>query len=303
VCGWDFSPALVGSQEEARRDHETRLAAARAAWQEKIRRGEAQPFRGGGGLPEADGEEYTNSIGMVFVPIPAGSFVRRGSPNIFDEVDFTVTLSQPFYLGKYPVTQEQWVAVMETRPPPLFVQRLLGRMKKAKGLNPSQFRGRHRPVENVSWDDAQEFIQLLNQKEGCARYRLPTDAEWEYACRAGSTWMNNGKDYAWCKENSENETHPVGEKKPNAWGLHDMIGNVSEWVQDWCGAYPGESVTDPAGPSSGSHRVLRGGNWACDLMHCDNPDSLPYSRQYGPSGSSPKYAHCTVGFRLAFFPE
>ena len=110
------------------------------------------------------------------------------------------------------------------------------------------------PVERVSWDDVQEFIGRLNALEGEVRYRLPTEAEWEYAARAGTSGDRYGGDLdaiAWYRENSEGRTHPVGQKAPNAFGLHDMLGNVFEWVQDWYGAYPGGSVTDPRGPGPG----------------------------------------------------
>ena len=162
-----------------------------------------------------------------------------------------VTISQPFYLGKYPVTQGEWEAVM--------------------GENPSRYTGDpNRPVESVSWNNVQEFIDKLNERESGRRwrYRLPTEAEWEYACRA---WMTTeysfGDDpsqlgeYAWYYDNAGSTTHPVGQLKPNPWGLHDMHGNVWEWVQDWCGLYSSDAVTDPQGPGAGEYRVLRGGSF------------------------------------------
>jgi formylglycine-generating enzyme required for sulfatase activity len=144
------------------------------------------------------------------------------------------------------------------------------------GNNPSQFRGDpNRPVENVSWEDVQEFLRRLNAKEGGTQYRLPTEAEWEYAARAGSTTAYSFGDnsdrlgeYAWYAENSGGTTHPVGQRKPNAWGLYDMHGNVWEWVQDWYGNYPAEAATDPQGPASGSERVGRGGDWHGGAGHC-----------------------------------
>src|SRR5262249_32428411 len=156
------------------------------------------------------------------------------------------TISQPFYLGKYAVTQEQWEKVM--------------------GTNPSYFTGdSNRPVEQVSWEDVQYFIWRLTAKEDGASYRLPTEAEWEYACRDGSTASycfgddpSELGEYAWYKENAGGQPHPVGRLKPNAWGLYDMHGNVFEWVQDWYGEYAPESVTDPRGPTLGSSRVVRG---------------------------------------------
>ena len=161
-----------------------------------------------------------------------------------------MTITKPFYLGKYEVTQEQWEAVM--------------------GSNPSNFKGPKNPVEQVSWDDCQEFLDKLNAKAGGqgGKFVLPTEAQWEYACRAGSTgkfcFGDDEKqlgEYAWYDENSDSKTHPVGEKKPNAWGLYDMHGNVWEWCQDWYGAYGAEAVDDPSGPTTGSGRVFRGGGW------------------------------------------
>jgi formylglycine-generating enzyme required for sulfatase activity len=137
------------------------------------------------------------------------------------------------------------------------------------------FKGADRPVEMVSWNDIQEFIRKLNAKEGHSRYRLPTEAEWEYAARAGSRgWYcfghdkNQLGDYAWYEANSEVETHPVGQKKANAWGLYDMHGNVWEWVQDWVDKYRGDSVVDPQGPPVGKYRVFRGGGWYYHANAC-----------------------------------
>jgi formylglycine-generating enzyme required for sulfatase activity len=213
----------------------------------------------------------TNSIGMKFVLIPAGTF-QMGSPTgepgrTTHGRQHRVTISQPFYLQTTEVTQGQWQRVM--------------------GDNPSLFKkcGENCPVENVSWDDAQKFIRKLNQMEKTDKYRLPTEAEWEYACRAGSTgeWCfgDNEADlgeYAWYNENSEKQTHPVGQKKPNAWGLYDMHGNVWEWCQDWYGEYPAGPVTDPKGPDSGEKRVLRGGSWvdSARLARSANRDYLSY---------------------------
>jgi formylglycine-generating enzyme required for sulfatase activity len=197
-------------------------------------------------------ESFTNSIGMEFVLIPAGSFTMGADKNFEDADDdetppHRVTISKPFYLGKYEVTQTQWEAVMRD--------------------NPSRFKGPNNPVEQVSWKDAQVFIKRLNEKEGHDRYRLPSEAEWEYTARAGTTGPYSFGDnagllgrYAWYIKNSGDKTHPVGQKKPNAWGLHDMYGNVWEWVQDWYGEsyYRSSPSMDPAGPSSGSGRVVRG---------------------------------------------
>ena len=199
---------------------------------------------------------WSNSIGMEFVLIPAGTFPMGAKRGYVDERPVhQVTISRPFYLGRYPVTQAQWTTIMQT--------------------NPSGFRGEHHPVENVSWEDIQQFIHGLNAKEGDTLYRLPTEAEWEYAARAGSTTAYGfGNDacplheYAWYKANAGDKTHPVGQRKPNAWGLYDMHGNVWEWVQDWYGPYPARAIVDPQGPQSGFSRVRRGGSWATGTESC-----------------------------------
>jgi len=198
---------------------------------------------------------FTNGIGMSFMLIPAGSFTM-GSPTSepgrdTDEQQHPVTISKPFYLQTTEVTQKQWTQVM--------------------GNNPAYFKdcGDDCPVEWVSWDDAQEFIRRLNQKEGGKGYRLPSEAQWEYACRAGSTGSfcfgdEEAKlgEYAWYYGNSGSKPHPVGKKKPNAFGLYDMHGNVFEWCQDRYGDYPTSQVTDPTGPKTGEFSVLRGGAWS-----------------------------------------
>ena len=224
---------------------------------------------------------------MEFVLIEPGTF-EMGSPETeagrFDDEGpvHTVTLSQPFYLGKYEVTQEQWQAVM--------------------GNNPSDFSGcgSNCPVENVSWEDAQEFIVRLNRNEGVNMYRLPTEAEWEYAARAGTqTAYHFGDDadqlgaYAWYNENSDRETHPVGQKQPNGWGLYDMLGNVWEWTAGWYGPYSAGSVTDPRGPSTGARRVARGGSWSYYARYC---------RAANRSRDSPGFRNISLGFRLARTP-
>lgn len=189
-----------------------------------------------------------------------------------------VIISQPFYLGKYEVTQGEWVAVM--------------------GTNPSHFKGDpKRPVERVSWRMVQEFIRRLNAKEGHNKYRLPTEAEWEYAARAGArTRYSFGDDetvldqYAWYYKNDGGRTHPVGQLKPNAWGLYDMQGNVWEWVQDWRGPYLGGTTIDPQGPLMGNAKGYRGGGWGYGAGRCRVAD-----RNY----DSPNYVYGTHGFRLA----
>ena len=183
-------------------------------------------------------------------------------------------LSRGFWLGQHEVTQGQWEAVM--------------------GSNPSFFDacGLDCPVERVSWEDAQEFIRRLNAMDGAGTYRLPTEAEWEYAARAGTTgdrYAANLGAITWYGNNSGGRTHPVGGKTANAFGLHDMLGNVLEWVQDWRGGYPGGTVTDPRGPGSGSGRVTRGGGWNICAGSCRSS-----FRYYG----TPGYRFFDLGFRL-----
>jgi formylglycine-generating enzyme required for sulfatase activity len=199
--------------------------------------------------------EIWPGVEMEFVWIPSGKFLM-GSPEGEEGRSenegpvHEVEITRGFWLGRYQVTQAQWRGVM--------------------GDNPSYFKGDERPVERVSWDDVQEFIRRLNERLGLTAYRLPTEAEWEYACRAGTrTRFSFGDsdadlgEHAWFEGNSSGETHPVGERKGNGWGLFDMHGNVWEWCSDWFGeTYYSESPRDdPQGPSSGEYRVLRGGAW------------------------------------------
>ena len=201
-----------------------------------------------------------NSIGMKFVPIPAGTFTM-GSPAAekgrFDnETQHQVTLTKSFYMGRTEVTQGQWKKVMGTEP--------------WKGQDYVQ-EGDDYPAVYISWDDAVEFCKKLSAKENRV-YRLPTEAEWEYACRGGTkTAFSFGDDegelskYAWFDFNAdsigEDYAHQVAQKLPNAFGLHDMHGNVYEWCSDWYSEYPSGPLTDPQGPNTGSSRVLRGGSW------------------------------------------
>jgi formylglycine-generating enzyme required for sulfatase activity len=220
---------------------------------------------------------WVNGIGMEFVLIPAGIFTMGSEDGESDERPARqVTISRPFYLGKYEVTQGQWQMVM--------------------GNNPSLFQGDAKlPVEQVWWSDVQAFIGKLNAKEGGNLYRLPTEAEWEYAARAGSTSaysfgneVSGLREYAWYRDNSGGKTHPVGQLKPNAWGLYDMHGNVMEWVQDWYGRYSDKSVTDPQGPPSGSHRMRRGGAWNSVATVCRSANRY----------SVPGFRDDFLGFRL-----
>ncbi len=226
------------------------------------------------GLPKptpVEPERFTNSIGMTFVRIPAGKFLM-GSPESdpltcdTEKPQHQVLISQPFYLGIHPVTQAQWEAVI--------------------GTNPSRFKGvPERPVETVSWSDVEYFLQRLNACGDGHTYTLPTAAQWEYACRAGSTSAycfgddeTQLGDYAWYKANAGGTTHPVGQKQPNAWGLYDMHGNVWEWCQDISRTYRFNTIGNPLGalvdaivgkrgvdalPGTipDDFRVIRGGDW------------------------------------------
>ncbi|GHV57989.1 hypothetical protein FACS189460_5330 [Deltaproteobacteria bacterium] len=232
----------------------------------------------------AHAQTYTNSLGMEFVLIPAGTFMMGSPPDdksvpSDEKPAHQVTISRPFYMGQYEVTQAQWEEVM--------------------GSNPSFFKGRNNPVEQVSWEDAQEFIKRLNQMEGTNKYRLPTEAEWEYAARAGTQTRyyfgdseKNLGEYAWYDDNSNDETHPVGQKKPNAWGLYDMAGNVWEWVEDWYDSdyYSRSPGLDPPGPERGLSRVQRGGGWINFTTLCQSALRDDYN---------PGNRYLTLGFRLA----
>ena len=187
----------------------------------------------------------------------------------------SVTLTN-FYLSKYEVSQSLWKAVM--------------------GNNPSDFRGESLPVENVNWYDCQTFISRLNSLTG-KNFRLPTEAEWEYAARGGNrsqgfkySGSNNLSDVAWYEDNSCSRTHPVGSKSPNELGLYDMSGNVWEWCSDWFGTYSSSSQTNPAGPSSGSSRVRRGGGWR------QKASDIPVYRRFG---NLLNFSCDNLGFRLA----
>ncbi len=202
------------------------------------------------------------STGIQFVLIPAGEFEMGSSPEEKDRSDsespiHKMTIENSFYLSRAQVTQKQW--------------------KKIMGNNPSHFNSDDRPVEMVSWEDAQQFIAKLNEKEGTDKYRLPSEAEWEYACRAGTqTRCFFGSDeskldeYAWYIGNSDSKTHAVGLKNPNPWGLYDMYGNIWEWVQDeWHEDYDGAPSNGTAWEDGNSlDRVSRGGSWLCSTVFC-----------------------------------
>ena len=224
--------------------------------------------------------ESADSIGIEFKLIPSGTFTMGDGDDAQE-----VTLTKPFKMGVHEVTQAQYEQVM--------------------GVNPSHFKGAENPVAKISWDDAVEFCRRLSElpseKAADNVYRLPTEAEWEYACRAGTTTQfsfgdDESKlgDYAWYGENSNDRTHPVGEKKPNAWGIHDMYGNVGEWCQDWYGEYPSGAVTDPTGPATGSHRVSRGGYWSYTAVNCRS------ARRFR---GNPSYRSNDGGFRVCLSPS
>ena len=236
-------------------------------------------------------KEITNSIGMKLMLVPKGTFMM-GSPESEqrregNETQHEVTISKDYYLGVYEVTQAEYQQVMNK--------------------NPSYFQGakirdssRH-PVEQVSWNDAVEFCKRLSElpeeKRAGRVYRLPTEAEWEYACRAGSKMaysfgesLKSLGDYAWFGGNSNDQTHPVGEKKPNAWGLYDMHGNVWEWCSDWYDEYPKGTISDTTGPKEGSGRVRRGGSWFGGAAFC---------RSAFRTWIIPSHRNYDLGFRVA----
>lgn len=204
---------------------------------------------------------YTTSVGLDMIWCPPGSFTMGDD----EEGTVKVTLTEGFWIGKTEVTQEQWQSLM--------------------GSNPSFLKSSdsNAPVDSVSWDEAMEFCRKLTEQDRTSgklpnswKYTLPTEAQWEYACRAGSTTAfsfgddeSELGDYAWFEENSDRKTHPVGQKKPNPWGLYDMHGNVSEWCYDWYDEYPSKEVTDPTGPKEqASDRVSRGGSWCNIARFC-----------------------------------
>ncbi len=245
------------------------------------------------GETQAPSRELAVDLGggvkLEMVLVPAGKFMM-GSPDADTDAfsdekpQHRVRITRPFYLGKYQVTNEQWVAVM--------------------GSKPGYFKGRKNPVELVSWNDCQKFFDKLNAKArpGGGKFQLPSEAQWEYACRAGSkTKYCCGDDeaqlgdYAWYAANSDGETHPVGTKKPNAWGLYDMHGNVWEWCQDWYdgGYYAKSPADDPAGPLTGPGRVVRGGGRAAVAKLCRSAVRYDFR---------PNYIDFNMGLRVAQVP-
>ena len=217
---------------------------------------------------------FIEKYGIEMIFVEGGTFLMGATSDEDDNCDDEKPVHQvtvnSFYISKYPITQEQWMAVT--------------------GDNPSYFDGENLPVEMIHWDDTQNFIRTLNEQTG-KQYRLPTEAEWEFAARGGVkskeyrySGSNEIAQVAWYEDNSEDKTCPVGLKAPNELGIYDMSGNVWEWCNDWFGEYPASDQTNPQGPVSGSSRVLRGGGWSSRARGCRvshriilNPN-LRYSR-------------------------
>jgi len=244
--------------------------------------------------PQSPLETFTNPLGMTFMRISPGTFIMGSPANELgrspDEVAHEETLTQPFYMQTTEVTQGQWLAMT--------------------GGNPSYFSecGKDCPVENVSWNDVAAFVQMLNQSEGGNHYRIPTEAEWEYAARAGTHTDIAAGDLketdcvydaaldsvGWYCGNAGDRTHPVAQKSPNAWGLFDMHGNVWEWCRDFYDPADAEGpVTDPTGAHLNSNRVNRGGGWSGDARTARSADR---------DSCTPDVRSSDLGFRLVWEP-
>jgi formylglycine-generating enzyme required for sulfatase activity/serine/threonine protein kinase len=295
---------------ERERNEREELAAQERARSE-IREAEQRAINGAASPEEIlSRPPLVNSFGIELKLLPAGEFTMGQADPDGAETPHQVRLTKPFYMGVVPVTNAQWKMVM--------------------GSEPSEWKDADRPVETVSWKDAVEFCRRLSadpdEKNAGRVYRLPTEAEWEYACRAGRTTdFSFGDDesrlqkYAWFANNSgaqkldayriwqqdedlyeeqiianECQTHPVGEKKPNPWGLYDMHGNVCEWCSDRYGDYGNRAATDPQGPIWGSNRVFRGGSWFSTAMVC---------RSAHREWKDPSFRSYALGFRLALTPS
>ena len=237
---------------------------------------------GSSGGGNASVQAFTvNGVSFNMIPVEGGTFTMGATPEQQDPEDdekptHQVTLSS-YYIVETEVTQALWTAVM--------------------GNNPSHLKGDNNPVEEVSWDDCQEFILKLNSLTG-KKFRLPTEAEWEYAARGGNkskgyqySGSNTIDDVAWYYNNSGSKTHPVKTKQPNELGIYDMSGNVWEWCQEWYSStyYSVSDTTNPQGPSSGSFRVFRGGSWYFNARYC---------RSAGRSNNAPAYRNYGLGLRL-----
>lgn len=220
-----------------------------------------------------------------------------------DENQVVVTLSQPFWLAKTTVTQAQWKAVMGNNPSYFKGMKIpeenISGNDSDSLITPIFKQGANLPVENVSWNDVHSFITKINKQQVMLgwKFDLPTEAQWEYACRAGEKGPYSGgslQEVAWFNKNSGFQIHDVAQKKPNAWGLHDMHGNVWEWCADWYG-YTLKGGVDPVGPRSGDTRVRRGGDWSNDGSYCRTSGR----RLRGHEG----YRSENLGFRLAIVPS
>ena len=220
---------------------------------------------------------------MEFTSISAGEFMMGCSPMNAECQDnekpsHRVQISRPFQIGKFEVTQAQWLDVMQT--------------------NPSEYEGDDLPVQNVSFNDVMQFLEKMNARGDGFRYRLPTEAEWEYAARAGKTSAYGGSLDAvgWYDRNSDREPHAVGAKQPNAWGLYDVSGNVWEWVSDWYDPdyYKSSPPSDPRGPSEGRQHVARGGSFS---------DNSAFARLSSRLGITPGFGNYDLGFRLVREPQ
>jgi formylglycine-generating enzyme required for sulfatase activity len=274
------------AKEKAEADKRAKAEADRAAREraeaEKRAREREEADRIAREKAEADriAKEKAEAVNIEMVYVQGGTFTmgctsEQGSDCISDEKPAHQVTLNSFYVGRYEVTQAQWRAVM--------------------GSNPSRFKGDNLPVEQVSWNDVQDFIRKLNAQTG-KRYQLPTEAEWEYAARGGNksrgykySGSNTLGGVAWYSDNSNGVTHPVGQKSPNELGIYDMSGNVWEWCSDWDGAYSASAQSNPVGDSSGSYRVNRGGGWYYDAVDC---------RVVFRGHNSPGLRGVALGFRL-----
>jgi formylglycine-generating enzyme required for sulfatase activity len=223
---------------------------------------------------------------LLLVKIPSGKFsmgtdqVHTAQGNWTNDVErpvHEVTISKDFWMGRFPVTQRQWQEVM--------------------GDNPSYFRnaGPDAPVEQVNWNQVQAFLAKLNSSQSRWKVRLPTEAEWEYAARAGTKGETYGPldQIAWYRANNSRTTHPVGQKLPNAFGLYDMLGNVWQWCEDWFGPYPSTPAVDPQGPADGERRITRGGCFYSDPVH---------ERASRRNRDLVEHSSRSIGFRVVAIP-
>ena len=267
-CGWAFVPFTSKKLDEKR------LNTHRRVWNGLASENKA-PEPPASNLPTPVKELIDN-----MVEVEGGTFVMGGTPEQGEEAfsdekpPHKVTVST-FYIGRYPITQEQWKAVM--------------------GNNPSHFQGERHPVEQVNWMDCQDFVQKLSEMTGL-KFRLPTEAEWEYAARGGQKgkgYKYSGGDQvsqiAWYNKNSGGTSHEVGQKAPNELGLYDMSGNIWEWVQDWKGDFTDDEQTNPTGPEEGDERICRGGGWNREHDRC---------RVSYRGDDDPDLRYCSLGLRV-----